>query len=263
MKKILLSALAIISFATINAQIYVANDSTSFSVWTTMDLDGDGNNFVVSENINGMSAISYSYDNTVGPLTPDNLFISPAIDLSTGSNLMLNYTVTAIDQAWASEKYAVYVVTDLIAIASGNFPTAVQEEVLTTGVLTRNIDISAVADGQSTAYIVIRHYDCSDWFAIGFNDLSISGEFVSVEEEEETSTVLSVYPNPTSDILNITLSEEATSVHILTLDGKTVATTSVKSKVVSLDLADLPTGIYIYEVETKEGEKVRNTFVKK
>lgn len=261
MKKILLSALGIISFATINAQIYEANDSTAFSAWSTLDLDGDGNNFVVSEDINGMKAVSYSYDNASGALTPDNLFISPAIDLTTGSALMLNYDVSAIDQSWVAEKYAVYIVTDLISVAAGIFPTAVLEEVMVAGVQTRNIDISAVADGQATAYVVIRHYDCTDNFALGFDSLSITGDFVSVEEEN--NTVLSVYPNPTSDVLNITLGETAASVAVLTLDGKTVSTTSVSSTNVTLNVAELAAGMYIYEVTTLEGEKVRNTFVKK
>ena len=114
MKKILLIALAIATVNTASAQIYEANDSTAFSSWTSYDLDSDGNGFIAAEDFNGMSAISFSYDNASGPLTPDNLFVSPAIDLSTGSSLMLNYTVTAIDQGWVAEKYAIYIVTTLL-----------------------------------------------------------------------------------------------------------------------------------------------------
>ncbi len=262
MKKILLIALAIATVNTASAQIYEANDSTAFSSWTSYDLDSDGNGFIAAEDFNGMSAISFSYDNASGPLTPDNLFVSPAIDLSTGSSLMLNYTVTAIDQGWVAEKYAIYIVNNVAALATGNFPAPVTEEILTTGVLTRNIDISAQADGQSTVYVVLRHYDCTDQFAIGFDNLNITGDFASVEDNKVA--ISSAYPNPTVDVLNINVTEEVASLKVLNLEGKVVINNnSVNSSVINLDVNELAPGMYVYEVTTKDGAVARETFVKK
>jgi len=262
MKKILLSAVALISL-TASAQIYSANDSTAFSAWTATDLDGDGFNFNAG-NVNGTYAISYSYDNAgATALTPDNLFISPAIDLSTGSNLMLNFDVTAIDQAWLAEKYAVYIVTDLAAVVTGSFPTAVTEETISaSGVLTRNIDISTQADGQASAYIVIRHYDCTDNFGIGFLNLSITGDFATVEEESSLE-VVSSYPNPATDVLNINLNSNIETVSILAIDGKVISTETVNSNKVALNVNELSTGVYFYQVITTDGAKLTNKFIKK
>lgn len=261
MKKILLFMGAFVALNA-SAQIYEANDSTAFSTWTAYDLDGDGANFAPFEDLNGMSAVSYSYDNASGPLTPDNLYVSPLIDLSSGSNLMLNYNVTAIDQAWTAEKYAVYVVTNVAAIIGGTFPTPVNEETsLATGVLARNIDISAAADGQATVYIVIRHYDCSDNFAIGFDNLNISGDFASVEEN--TLTAVNAFPNPATDVLNISTNEPVSSVKVMTMDGKVVVNnTSVNSSFINLNVNDLEAGMYIYEVATAEGKTFRASFIK-
>jgi len=263
MKKILLSAVAFLAFSAVNAQIYEANDSAAFSLWSAYDLDNDGNNFAAFEDLNGASAVSYSYDNATGALTPDNLFASPAIDLTTGSNIMLNWKVTAIDPNWVSEKYAIYVVTDVTAlIISGTFPPPVHVETLpSSGILDRSVDISALADGQPTVHIVIRHYESTDWFAIGFDDLTITGDFVSVEENN--LSVLNVYPNPAVDELNITLNEAASSVSIMTLDGKIISTNNeVNSINPVISVADLAAGMYLYEVTTKDGRKVRNSFVK-
>ena len=262
MKKILLSTVAILAMFTVNAQIYSAMDSAAWSVWDTYDLDMDNNEFGFFENLNGASAVSYSYDNASGALTPDNLLVSPVLDLSTGSNIMLNYKVTAIDPDWASEHYAIYVVTDPLAVIAGNFPTPVQEETLPgSGILDRSIDISAVADGQSTVYVVIRHYNSTDWFAIGFDDLTVTGDFASVEEN--SFSVLNAYPNPANEVLNITLNEDAANVAIMTVDGKVVVNSNeVNTTNVTVDVSGLAAGSYIYEVTTKDGRKVRNSFMK-
>ncbi|MDX1350589.1 MAG: T9SS type A sorting domain-containing protein [Putridiphycobacter sp.] len=260
MKKILLFA-GLFMTLSVSAQIYSAMDSTAFATWTSYDLDGDGNGWIAG-NINGMSAVSYSYDNASGALTPDNLFASPAIDLSGGSNLTLTYNVTAIDQAWVSEKYAIYVVTDLVALAAGNFPTPIVDETLPgTGVFTRSIDISAQAAGQSSVYIVIRHYQSTDWFAIGFDDLTITGDYAAVEEN--TLTTVSAYPNPATDVLNITTNEPVSTVKIMTMDGKVVVeNNSVNDSFINLDVNDLEAGMYVYEVATADGKVSRDTFIK-
>ena len=263
MKKILLSAIALLSLTAATAQVYSASDSTAFSAWTSVDLDGDGFEFAAAE-VNGMSCVSYSYDNA-GPaaLTPNNIFISPVIDLTTSTNSMLNFDVTAIDQGWLAENYAVYVVTDLAAITTGTFPTAVQEETISeTGVLTKNINISAIADGQSSIYVVLRHFNCTDNFGVGFTNFSVSGDLASVENEGSLE-VLSAYPNPTTDVLNITLNENVSTVSILSLDGKVISTENVNANTASLNVSNLSTGIYFYEVITTEGNRLRNKFVKK
>jgi hypothetical protein len=261
MKKTLLSVVALLGLTAATAQVYTANDSTAFAEWTAYDLDLDGAGFSAATT-NGTSATSYSYDNATGALTPDNLFISPAIDLSTGSNVMLNFDVTALDQSWVSENYAVYIVTDLVAIVTGTFPTAVHEEVVVAGLLTRNIDVSAVADGEATVYVVIRHYNCTDMFGIGFNNLSITGDFLSVEEASSLE-VLSAYPNPSTDVLNVTFNSNVETVSILSLDGKLISNEVVNANNVTLKVANLASGVYFYEAITTEGNKLRNKFIKK
>ncbi len=265
MKKTLLSVVALMGLTAATAQIYSATDSTAFAAWTTVDIDNDGFNFAAAE-VNGMSCVSYSYDNaSTTALTPNNLFISPVMDLSSYSGLVLTFDVTAIDQSWVAEKYAVYVVTnatDLAGLSAGNFPAAVHEETLTTGVLSKTVNISGEADGQAAAYIVIRHFDCTDNFGIGFQNVTVTDAFASVEDDSSLE-VLSAYPNPTTDVLNINLNENATTVSVLSLDGKLISTENVNSNIVTLNVSDLASGVYFYEVVTAEGDKLRNKFVKK
>lgn len=69
----------------------------------------------------------------------------------------------------------------------------------------------------------------------------------------------SVYPNPANDVLNIVASEEIATVSIVTLDGKVVANASSSS----VNVAELKSGMYIYEVTTTSGKVSRDTFMKK
>lgn len=79
----------------------------------------------------------------------------------------------------------------------------------------------------------------------------------------ESEIVASVYPNPASDVLNINLKANATSVSIISMDGKVVSTQNVTSNTVAVDLSNVLAGAYIYEIVAENGTVIRNTFVKK
>jgi len=79
----------------------------------------------------------------------------------------------------------------------------------------------------------------------------------------ESEIVASVYPNPASDVLNINLKANATSVSIISMDGKVVSTQNVSSNTVAVDLSNVLAGAYIYEIVAENGTVIRNTFVKK
>ncbi|MFK8039055.1 MAG: T9SS type A sorting domain-containing protein [Crocinitomicaceae bacterium] len=273
MKKILFF---IGAFATLNAsaQIYEANDEAAFSAWTPYDLDGDGFNWAATDvswltntqTGQGGCATSESFDGASGAgLTPDNLFVSPIIDMSATAGGTLTFSIGNPEGTnnWWEEKYAVYVVTDPVAIATGIFPAPLLETTLTAGdtMFTESIDISSVAAGQSTVYLVFRHYDCTDENFIILDDLSITGAFASVGEN--TLIGVRAFPNPAVDVLNISTNEPVSSVKVTTLDGKIVVNnTSINSSFINLDLNELEAGMYVYEVATEEGKIFRDSFVK-
>lgn len=87
----------------------------------------------------------------------------------------------------------------------------------------------------------------------------VGGGTTSINENEVSALV---YPNPAADVLNIELNEVATSVSVVSLDGKVVISESVNSSNVSVDVSNLVQGAYVYVIETANGT-VRNTFVKK
>ena len=273
MKKILLSTLALFSFAVANAQAFTANDSISFSSWTNFDLDNDSLTWGITDltgagsalDAQGGCVLSSSWVQA-GALTPDNLIVSPPIDCSTGSAVTLNWGVGSREttaSGFHEEHYAVYVITSITGIITGTFPTPVFEATLSAGevMLNESVDISSIAAGQTTVYLAFRHYDCSDENFIILDDVSITGAFTSTNENE--LSVLNAYPNPATDVLNLTLNEVPSYISILSVDGKVISrNSSVNSLNTEVNISDLETGMYLYEITSKKGVKTVNSFIK-
>lgn len=78
----------------------------------------------------------------------------------------------------------------------------------------------------------------------------------------ENNLVVSAFPNPTSDVLNIELNMVASNVSIIAMDGKVVSSKEINSKSISLNVASLNAGMYIYEIVSSNGTVSRSTFVK-
>ncbi|MER3328795.1 MAG: T9SS type A sorting domain-containing protein [Candidatus Kapaibacterium sp.] len=79
------------------------------------------------------------------------------------------------------------------------------------------------------------------------------------------NTKYTIYPNPTTSSLRIELENEAliTSYKITNTKGKQVLTGSLSpSSLVSIDVEQLPVGVYIIELATSNGEVIIDKFVK-
>jgi hypothetical protein len=74
---------------------------------------------------------------------------------------------------------------------------------------------------------------------------------------ESANQVKIVYPNPANDVLNISANGEISNVVISALDGKILKTTTESS----VDVSDLKTGMYIYQVIV-DGKVFSGNFVK-
>lgn len=267
MKKLVLSFAAICAAVSLNAQILTANDGTAFSTWSIFDGDGDTENWGIYDLTSaglahaaglGECAISFSYDdvNSVA-LTPDNLLISPVMNLTTSVNTELTFAATSLTNtgnAWFVENYSVYVVNALADIATAT-PLLTETIPGAATIYDRTVDLSAF-DGDATVYVVFRHHNCTDQYGLVIDNVVVDGETLSINENVIST---SVYPNPANDVLNIVASEEIANVSILGLDGKVVATSATST----VNVADLVSGMYIYEVTTSTGKVSRDSFMKK
>lgn len=72
-----------------------------------------------------------------------------------------------------------------------------------------------------------------------------------------------IYPNPASDFLTISNIEHLNinAIHIIDTNGKTIS--KITSNYNAIDVSNLSNGIYIISIETKEGKKFAENFIKK
>lgn len=178
MKKTLLFVLAaIFACYTMNAQQILFSDGfeEGLAAWTTIDDDGDG--FVwdtasvgYQPNSGSFSIISGSYDNSVGPLTPDNWLIT-ATPITLGASCAISWWDAAQDASYPAEHYAVYVSTGN-TVSDFTAGSAVFETTLNSSTWTnRMVDLTSYA-GQ-TVYVAFRHFNCTDQFYLKLDDVQV------------------------------------------------------------------------------------------
>jgi hypothetical protein len=160
-------------------------EDSSLGEWTTIDADGDGFCWDLTTNLGNFShhnesadcVTSGSYDPNAGALNPDNYLVSPQVLLG-GS---ITFWACAQDASYAAEHFGVAVSTtsntDPSAfttiqewtMTSAGTPSSRRKAAGTWGEYT--VDLSAYA-GQ-TGYVAIRHFNCSDFFYLNIDDITI------------------------------------------------------------------------------------------
>ncbi len=168
--------------------------------WVTIDADGDKftwSNFkdifadeTEASGHNGSQggALSYSYTNLSGALTPDNYLVTNK-KYKIGKSSQLRFWVCSIDKNFPEEHYGVAISTvsntsasdfttiweeTLPKVRSGNVRSKTSKNTRGLGIspyYERVIDLSEY-EGQSV-YIAIRHFDVTDVFAVGVDDISL------------------------------------------------------------------------------------------
>jgi len=79
------------------------------------------------------------------------------------------------------------------------------------------------------------------------DDIIVKGIEIPVFAEIIDNEEITIYPNPTIDILYINSNSSITKVNIITLEGKTIST-KIENK--SINISNLKSGIYIIDIET-------------
>lgn len=144
--------------------------------WTFFDVDGDGyqwNRSAIADSYSGdYTLTSASYDNNIGPLTPDNWAFTPAVKLT--SDNYLCFQVRSQDPEWPEEHYAVYITTETPAADNLDKYEVLVPESVSTGEYERIVvPIPSSYDGQDV-YIGFRHFKCTDMYWLVVDDVAIS-----------------------------------------------------------------------------------------
>lgn len=260
-KQLLFIPLFMAATASAQTVVFTENfDGNTTSNWMISDRDGDEENWeILNAEVNevvgftGNFAVSFSW--YLEAFTPDNLLISPQINLPTSSNLKLSYKVAAGDPDVNAEHYAVYVIPASAVFAGTE--TAVYEETLSSDVVkTVTVDVSAYS-GQNVK-IIFRHYNCTDQFYMGIDDITVVDN-ATLATVEQLKDELVLFPNPVSNGLNISGASKINELKVFDMNGRIM---DVRQTGNTLDFSKLKTGIYIVSGEA-DGKGFTRKIIKK
>ncbi|HEX7412678.1 MAG TPA: T9SS type A sorting domain-containing protein [Bacteroidia bacterium] len=86
---------------------------------------------------------------------------------------------------------------------------------------------------------------------------------IGIKQETIANYQLSVYPNPTNDILQVVCNLENAELTITDVLGNVLMQQKMETKTTSIDVSNLSESIYFIQVKTKEGVLTKKIVVKK
>ena len=239
-------------------QFYDFDDG--YMQWTTIDADGDGNDWHLNRNWgnygNPYSMVSASVDEmTEQPLTPDNYLVCP-FKLTYGR---ITFWACAQDAEYPAEHFGVAVSTE--SNTNPNDFTTIQEWTLTAKTQGYWYEFSADLseyEGQEI-WVAIRHFGCTDQFMVVVDDITLYREWDNVDETQTITT--DVYPNPASNRLMVSSDEQVETYEVYSITGALVHRNNAGRKAFEIDLSELPSGSYLLKLTTGNGVKAQR-FIK-
>lgn len=287
MKKLLLSIVALSTAATLNAQV---DTLTEFFTGTPVLYNADNSGYVAGNNGYGDLAKMQLFDaahGVTGAGTISNVLLWVPIKSTAGGSFdvkiwantagepgaelgSMTFTTASVDTSIAgyalagAVAYNVNATFNVAVPANGSFwagvvlPTTLGDTIALVSNTDGDFADALTHSGEFWSDGSFNTFgDPNNWdLAVALGVFPVINFVAGVNENVITT---SVYPNPANDVLNIVASEEISTTSIVSLDGKVIA----KSNSSSVNVSELTSGMYIYEVTTTSGKVSRDTFMKK
>lgn len=297
MKKLLLSTFFLGSLFTVKAQTTVFEDSfetyTDFAIanvgnWTLTDVDQSQTygfsqvnfpNTGVAKSFQVFNATTTSPPLTASATsnwtartgskhmvcfaasTPTNndWLISPQITLGSTGNV-LKFWAKSCDTQFGAERFKVGISTT--GTAPANFTIITASPYVTNPATAQWVEYTYNLDPSYDAQQVYIAINCvsDDQFGFAIDDFKVTTTG-TVSNEKFFTENFNLYPNPTSDVLNISSKNglEMKEIKITDLSGRIVRTLNNAS---TINVSDLSAGTYLIDITTNEG-KASSKFIKK
>ncbi|WP_310992436.1 T9SS type A sorting domain-containing protein [Aequorivita marina] len=208
-----------------------------------IDIDGDSDNDVLAAEFGGNTLSWFENTNGLGAFGPQQIITSTlitpymifSIDLDNDGDL------DVLSASGTDDKVIWYENTDGL----GTFST---EKVITT--LTDNPRSVYAADIDNDGDNDVLSASIADYKIAWYEN------FTLLNISEYPSIDIAVYPNPVTDILNITSPLVIYSVEIYTIIGQLIERNSYNQQSVTFDYSQYASGIYIMKVVSEENSQI-------
>ena len=99
-------------------------------------------------------------------------------------------------------------------------------------------------------YVAIIHFSSANHFMLNVDDITLYRTYDQVNEND--GTLLTVYPNPATDRLNVVSEEAVGQYEIYDMTGALLLSEDAGSSKFSIDVQALPAGVYLLTLRTKD-----------
>jgi len=216
-------------------------------------------------------SISYWYCNTAdengfsGKICSTGKFGQYSRNLITPSiNLAPNYSYSLsllIMQEQEASLFSIYVLPANSVFTGNETPIFQQQQQNMTTVVQKNIDLSAYAGQDVKVYFRMTGLssNSSAFSVVKIDDVKITQQAILGTSEIAANTTMGIYPNPSSDFVNLKTGSKITKTEVFDMAGRKV---NVAVKDDKIDVRALQPGTYIINAETKT-KKYSQKFIKK
>lgn len=261
------------------ANVLVADDDINLSALNIFREDfNNGNTLDVV--INNSTFVNNDYSGTYG-----NSIIASgngSVNLNVNNSIFWQNTVNGAAATrdisdGMNSTYDVFIRNSIANVASnaGTNGTFNATNVNTLNPATDNLNLDGDYKPTAISTYIIDNGDNSFYDVALFGDLDLAGNdrifnstidlgayeydsTLGIEDVNYSNISIKLYPNPTTHNINVKSDERIKSLKIYALNGKALRETKNHN---SLNVSDLPSGIYILKVETSDGTAIKK-FIK-
>lgn len=215
-------------------------ESTQFSHWNY------GTGYLSS------TSIGHDYSPSSGVTLTDNWFVSPGFSINNGGNLdSIRYKFSGFSEPLIGDTVGIYLLRGsqdpLLATSKLLLFDFRGSEYITDGVYRRKENINLPANNE-ISYLAIRYRntDCSSkWLTVSFDNVAINGNLSSIKDEVDDET--KIYPNPATNVVNITTVKPISNLTISSIEGKVIYFNNEIEKGEAIDVSSFERGVYFFK----------------
>lgn len=226
---------------TMNTNMGSGND------WETSDPPSDSQGFTTN-------VLRYHYNSSNAA---NAWFFTQGLNLTAGVQYTISYKYGNNSSTYAEKlkvAYGTSPVESAMTNSVADYPS-INDEMAHTESITFTVPVTGVY------FFGFNAYSDADQFNLYLDDISISNANLATSEVSAAKNSIKVYPNPFTDVLNISDVKNVKNVSVTDVAGRLVKT--IANPESTIHLRDLMQGVYLVTLEMKDGSKQTIKAIKK
>jgi hypothetical protein len=226
---------------TMNTNMGSGND------WETSDPPSDSQGFITN-------VLRYHYNSSNAA---NAWFFTQGLNLTAGVQYTISYKYGNNSSTYAEKlkvAYGTSPVESAMTNSVADYPS-INDEMAHTESITFTVPVTGVY------FFGFNAYSDADQFNLYVDDISISNANLATSEVSAAKNSIKVYPNPFTDVLNISDVKNVKNVSVTDVAGRLLKT--IPNPESTIHLRDLMQGVYLVTLEMKDGSKQTIKAIKK